>query len=114
MPPHPSSSPLFRRSLTQQQQRVLEDEANARKIKLSKKGFADAPATFRKVGQTAAGQMREFREGSPNPERRILGGVVTTDPIERDISVNLVALRGLGAMMKRRARSGGICLHLHW
>lgn len=53
------------KSLTQQQQKELEDEAKARKIKLSEKGFADAPATFRKVGQTAAGQMREFRDGSP-------------------------------------------------
>jgi CRISPR-associated protein Csb1 len=83
------------KSLAQQQQKELDDEAKARKIKLSEKGFADAPATFRKVSQTAAGQMREFRDGSPNPERRVLGGVVTKDPIERDISVNLVALRGL-------------------
>jgi CRISPR-associated protein Csb1 len=83
------------KSLTQQQQNELEAEAKTKKVKLSEKGFADAPATFRKVGQTAAGQMREFRDGSPNPERRVLGGVLMKDPIERDISINLVALRGL-------------------
>lgn len=83
------------KSLTPQQQDELESEAKARKVKLSEKGFADAPAIFRKVGQAAAGQIREFRDGSPNPERRVGGGVLTRVPIERDISINLVALRGL-------------------
>jgi len=55
----------------------------------------DAPAAFRKVGLTAAKYMQEFRDGSPNPERRVLGGVVVHDRIERDVTVNLVALRGL-------------------
>ena len=83
------------KSLSEGQQAELED-AKPKGSKLSEKGFADAPATFRKVSQTAVGQgMREFRNGSPNPERRVLGGVFTKDPIERDISVNLVALRGL-------------------
>jgi CRISPR-associated protein Csb1 len=83
------------KSLTPEQQGELEKEAKDKKIKLSEKGFADAPATFRKVSQGAAGQMREFRDGSPNPERRVLGGVLIKDPIERDVSVNLVALRRL-------------------
>jgi CRISPR-associated protein Csb1 len=83
------------KSLSPEQQAELEKEATAKKVKLSEKGFADAPATFRKVGQAAAGQMREFRDGAPNPERRVLGGVLTKDPIERDVSINLVALRGL-------------------
>jgi CRISPR-associated protein Csb1 len=83
------------KALTQQQQGELLDEAKTKKVKLSEKGLADAPATFRKVSQTATAQMREFRDGSPNPERRVLGGVLTKDKIERDISVNLVALRGL-------------------
>jgi CRISPR-associated protein Csb1 len=73
----------------------LEAEAKTRKIKLSEQGFKDAPATFRKVGQTAAGHMPEFRAGSPNPERRVLGGVLTKEPIERDVSIKLVALRRL-------------------
>ena len=72
------------------------DGAKPKGSRLSEKGFADAPVTFRKVSQTALGQgMREFRDGSPNPERRVLGGVLVKEPIERDISVNLVALRGL-------------------
>jgi CRISPR-associated protein Csb1 len=81
------------KSLSPEQQAELEREAKAKKTELSQKGFADAPVTFRKVGQRA--QIPEFRHGSPNPERRVLGGVLTKDPIERDISVNLVALRGL-------------------
>ena len=39
--------------------------------------------------------MTEFRNGSPNPERRILGGVLTNGRIEREITVNLVALRAI-------------------
>ena len=82
------------KSLSDEQQAELEG-AKPKGSKLSEKGFADAPATFRKVGQTASGQMKEFRDGSPNPERRVLGGVLTKEPIERDVSVNLVALRRL-------------------
>jgi CRISPR-associated protein Csb1 len=43
--------------------------------------------------------MHEFRDGSPNPERRVLGGVRVNGRmngrIEREVTVNLVALRGL-------------------
>jgi CRISPR-associated protein Csb1 len=84
------------KSLSAEQQAELEKEAKAKKVKLSEKGFADAPATFRKVSTSAATQMREFRDGSPNPERRVLGGVLITNPIERDVTVNLVALRSIG------------------
>jgi CRISPR-associated protein Csb1 len=73
----------------------LEKEAKARKKKLSATGFADAPATFRKVSTSAATHMKEFRNGSPNPERRILGGILVRGPIVRDVTINLVALRGL-------------------
>ncbi len=83
------------KALSEEQQAELEKEAKARKTRLSEKGFADAPATFRKVSQSAAKQMPEFRDGAPNPERRVLGGVVTKDKIERDIAVNLVALRNI-------------------
>jgi CRISPR-associated protein Csb1 len=57
----------------------------------------DAPATFRKVSTTAAKYMHEFRDGAANPERRVLGGVLvnTKGRIEREVTVNLVALRGL-------------------
>lgn len=78
------------------QQAELENEAKAKAIKLSKKGFADAPATFRKVGPAAAKQMPEFSDGSPNPKRRVLGGVLASGAIEREITVNLVALRAIG------------------
>lgn len=63
--------------------------------KLSGAGLKDAPATFRKVSTSAAKYMQEFRDGSPNPERRVLGGVLVRGRIEREVSVNLVALRGL-------------------
>lgn len=79
--------------LDPQQKVALEKEA--KKIQLSTKGFADAPATFRKVGTTAAKYLHEFRDGAPNPERRVLGGVLVQGRIERDVTVNLVALRGL-------------------
>ncbi len=83
------------KALDPEQQVELEKEANTQKTRLSEKGFSDAPATFRKVSQTAARQMQEFRNGSPNPERRVLGGVLASGPIERDITVNLVALRAI-------------------
>jgi CRISPR-associated protein Csb1 len=83
------------KSLDEAQQGELEKEAKTKKIKLSEKGFADAPAVFRKVSQNAAKQMTEFRNGSPNPERRTLGGVLARGPIYRDVTVNLVALRAL-------------------
>lgn len=63
--------------------------------KLSTAGLKDAPATFRKVSPSAAKHMQEFRDGSPNPERRVLGGVLVKGRIEREVTVNLVALRGL-------------------
>lgn len=81
--------------LDSDQRNELEREARARKTKLSERGFADAPATFRKVSQGAAKEMREFRNGSPNLERRVLGGVIASDRIEREITINLVALRSV-------------------
>jgi CRISPR-associated protein Csb1 len=39
--------------------------------------------------------MQEFRDGAPNPERRVLGGVLAKGRIEREVTLNLVALRGL-------------------
>lgn len=83
------------KALDSEQQKELEREAKAKKTKLSEKGFADAPAVFRKVSQNAAKQMLEFRNGSPNPERRTLGGILVKGTIERSVTVNLVALRAL-------------------
>ena len=76
--------------LDESQQYELKKEARAKKTKLSEKGFADAPATFRKT------KALQYLEGAPNPEARVLGGVLAAGPIERDITVNLVALRSLG------------------
>lgn len=81
--------------LDEDQRAELEKEAKAKKTKLSEKGLADAPATFRHVSQKAAKYMTEFREGSPNLERRVLGGVLVRGRIEREVTVNLIALRGL-------------------
>ena len=83
------------KALDETQRAELEKEAKQRKMKLSEKGLADAPAIFRKVGQNAAKYMHEFHDGAPNPERRVLGGVLAKGRIERDVTVNLVALRGI-------------------
>ncbi len=77
------------KALSDEQQKELEKEAKAKKVKLSVKGFADAPATFR------TDKVPQFVGGAPNPEARVLGGVLAKGPIERDVTINLVALRGL-------------------
>jgi len=77
------------KALSEDQQEELEKEAKAKKVKLSEKGFKDAPATFRKT------KIQEYRDGAPNPEARVLGGVIAKGAIERDVTINLVALRGL-------------------
>jgi CRISPR-associated protein Csb1 len=68
------------KELDEVQQKALQDEAKKQKKKLSVKGFADAPAIFR-----------------DNKNTRVLGGVVVKGSIQRDVTVNLVALRGLQA-----------------
>lgn len=78
------------KSLDEEQQEVLTKEAKAKKAKLSEKGLADAPGVFRP--KTKAPQ---YIDGSPNPEARVLGGVLVRGRIEREVTVNLVALRGL-------------------
>lgn len=83
------------KALDEIQQAELESTAKAKKIKLSEKGFADAPAIFRKVSSAAAKHMPEFSDGVPNPRRRVLGGVVVAGSIIRDTTINLVALRTL-------------------
>ncbi len=77
------------KELDEKQRKELQDEAKKQKKKLSVKGFADAPATFR---DTKAAQ---YVGGSPNPEARVLGGVLAKGGIERSVTLNLVALRGL-------------------
>ncbi|HEY0465890.1 MAG TPA: type I-U CRISPR-associated RAMP protein Csb1/Cas7u [Polyangiaceae bacterium] len=77
------------KALSEAQKKELEKEAKTKKVKLSVKGFADAPATFR------TDKVAQFVAGAPNPEARVLGGVFAKGPIERDVTINLVALRGL-------------------
>ena len=59
--------------------------------KLSTAGLKDAPAIFRKT------KIPQYNKetGLPNPEARVLGGVRVNGRIEREVTVNLVALRGL-------------------
>lgn len=76
------------KALSDEQKEALEKEAKAKKIKLSVKGFADAPAIFRT-------DKYQFINGAPNPEARVLGGVLAKGAIERDVTINLVALRGI-------------------
>jgi CRISPR-associated protein Csb1 len=87
------------KALGEEQREELKKEAEARKTKLSEKGLADAPAVFRRVSKSAAKYMPDFRDGLPNPQRRVLGGVVAKGPIEREVTVNLIALRGLGGTL---------------
>jgi CRISPR-associated protein Csb1 len=75
--------------LGEEQKKELEKEAKAKKVELSEKGFHDAPATFRKT------KIPNYDAGMPNPEARVLGGVLAKGDIERDVTINLVALRGL-------------------
>lgn len=78
------------KALSEEQKTELDKAPKAKGVKLSTAGFADAPATFRK------NKIREYGpDGMPNPDARVLGGVVANGTIERDVTVNLVALRGL-------------------
>lgn len=77
------------KALSDEQKQNLEKEAKAKKVKLSVKGFADAPATWR------TDKVKPFVGEAPNPEARVLGGVLAKGLIQRDITINLVALRGL-------------------
>jgi CRISPR-associated protein Csb1 len=79
------------KALSDEQKEALEREAKAKKIKLSVKGFADAPATFRDTKN----KILNFVDGAPNAEARVLGGVLAKGAIERDVTINLVALRGI-------------------
>lgn len=77
------------KALDETQQEALRKEAKVKKVKLSEKGFADAPATWR------TDKVAQYRDGAPNPEARVLGGIVVRGNIEREVTVNLLALRNL-------------------
>jgi CRISPR-associated protein Csb1 len=80
------------KKLDETQQEALEKEAKQKSVKLSAKGLADAPATFRKFKTK---EIRLYRDGAPNPDARVLGGVLVKGRIEREVTINLLALRGL-------------------
>lgn len=78
------------KALDEGQQTELQKEATKQKMKLSEKGFADAPAVWRKNDK-----IPKFRDGAPNPDARLVGGILVRGRIDRDVTVNLVALRGI-------------------
>lgn len=79
------------KALSEAQQKELADEEKKKgKLELSAVGLKDAPSTFRKTDK-----IPQFVEGAPNPEARVLGGVLAKGAIERDVTINLVALRGI-------------------
>lgn len=69
---------------------ALQKEATNRKAKLSEQGLADAPSVFRK-----GVKVQKYINNTPNPEARVLGGVLVHGDIERSVTINLVALRSL-------------------
>ena len=69
---------------------LKEEEAKKNKKALSDVGLADAPAVFRKNDK-----IPKYRDGVPNSDARVLGGVLVRGRIEREVTVNLVALRGI-------------------
>ncbi len=79
------------KALSEEQKEELKKEAKAKNVELSEKGFADAPAIFRKMKV----ELPKKRDYSHNPEARVLGGVLAKGGIERDVTINLVALRGI-------------------
>jgi CRISPR-associated protein Csb1 len=73
-----------------QKDELTAESAKKGRVGLADVGFKDAPATFRKTDK-----IPRFRDGSPNPEARILGGILVRGRIEREVTINLVALRGI-------------------
>jgi CRISPR-associated protein Csb1 len=78
------------KALGEDEQTALEEESKKKgRTKLSVAGLADAPSTFR------TDKLPHYINGAPNPEARVLGGVLAKGSIERDVTINLVALRAL-------------------
>lgn len=84
--------------LDEKQREALKAEGKAKKVSLSEKGFADAPATFRRT------KAPDYRDDAPNPAARVLGGVLVKGDIERRVTLNLLALRGLRGTDTDRTR----------
>ncbi|MDO9047906.1 MAG: type I-U CRISPR-associated RAMP protein Csb1/Cas7u [Methylobacter sp.] len=77
--------------LDDQQKKDLTDEAKAKKVKLSDKGFNDVPAVFRKNDKI----QKYNKDGHVNDEARVLGGIIAHGPITRQVTINLIALHSL-------------------
>lgn len=83
--------------LDESQRSALTDAAKKARADLGEKGFKDAPATFRPKVKVDK-YLKDERTGSklcPNPEARVLGGVLVKGRIERQVTINLLALRTL-------------------
>ncbi len=79
------------KALGEEDQDVLKEEEKKKgKVKRSVAGLADAPSSFRPDTKAP-----HFLNGSSNPEARVLGGVLAKGSIERNVTINLVALRAL-------------------
>lgn len=85
----------IRKTLDEETLSELEKYAKDKNKMLSDVGLDDAPAIFRRLKGNAAKEIPEYRNGLPNPERRVLGGVLVRGTIERDVTVNLSVLRRL-------------------
>ena len=80
------------KALDENQRDELMAEAKKANMKeLSAAGLKDAPSVLRKTELP----IPPVRDGAPNPEARVLGGVLVRDRIEREVTVNLVALRNI-------------------
>ena len=64
-------------------------EAKSNKTKLSEKGFDDAPAVFRKVSQSAAKRMTEFRNGACQQNVAPWAVWIARGAIGADVTINL-------------------------
>jgi CRISPR-associated protein Csb1 len=89
--------------LLDEEQRDALSQAVKGRQSLSEVGFKDSPAVFRKLSPAASKGIPEYQQGTPNPERRVLGGVRVRGQIVREVTINLVALRGLGARSAEEA-----------
>lgn len=81
------------KALSEEDQNLLKEEEKKKgKVKRSVAGLADAPSSFRP--DTKAPHFLKS-DGAPNPEARVLGGVLAKGLIERNVTINLIALRAL-------------------
>lgn len=82
-----------------QQEDLIAEEKTKGTNKRSVVGLADAPAVFR------TDRVPHFLHGVANPEARVLGGIRVNGLIEREITVNLVALRLLRGSSDEETRN---------